>query len=258
VSSVLTRYVGTLDLVDLNVLNKFYGRDFLPYPFMFTQPSRFATRQEASAYTGTVPDRFSYGDLNVFKDCLIAYIDADIRVECHVQHMPADVPSVRALAYRAELSGFFAEQRADTDLIDVYTVSPYDLGAAICEATTLTGSGEHSQIVVPEYVSRWGPRFDAGDSMLSHRVVSSAEVAIPASRVAAYAKVQSHWRPTRKWGFDRGKKALVWIRVRDDGEYMYVPDNDSHAIPMTSSTLNEQIDLLITEDIAQLREFRDD
>src|SRR3984885_559783 len=133
-SGVLVRQVGILDLLDLNVISEFYGRDFLPYPFMFTQPSRFATRDEALAYASAVPDRFNHGDLGVFMQCVAAYDAADIRVECHIQYIPADTPSVRAMAYRTGQLGFFTQQRPDTDLIDIYTVSPYDLGAAICEA----------------------------------------------------------------------------------------------------------------------------
>ena len=33
-TSVLVSQVGTLDLLDLKVIGQFYGRDFLPYPFM--------------------------------------------------------------------------------------------------------------------------------------------------------------------------------------------------------------------------------
>ena len=56
-SSILSSQVGTLDLLDLNVVCQFYGRDFLPYPFMFTEPSRFATRDEAAAYANTAQVR---------------------------------------------------------------------------------------------------------------------------------------------------------------------------------------------------------
>lgn len=256
-SSVLISQVGTLDLLDLNVISEFHGRDFLPYPFMFTQPSRFATRDEALAYANTVPDRFKHGDLNAFMECVAAYDAADIRVECHVQYIPADTPSLRVMAYRTGQLGFFAEQRPDADLIDVYTVSLYDLGAAVCDAVALTQPGRHPEIVIPEYVPRHGAEFDTDAFVVRHRVASRTEVAIPASEVTAYATVQSHWRPTRKWGLDRGKRAVVWVRIDDDGEYIYVPDH-SQARPMTKSLLHEQVDRLIADDVAILREFRCD
>jgi hypothetical protein len=245
--------VGTLDLRDLTVIGEFQGRDFLPYPFMFTQPSRFATRDDALAYASTVPDRFNYGDLSDFKKCVDAYNSADIWVECHVQFIPADTPSVRVLAYRAGELGFFAAQQPEADLIDIYTVSPYDLGEAICDVVSLTQPGCHQKIVIPEYVRRAAAEFDSGDFMVRHRPVSRAEVTIPASAVTAYATVQSHWRPKRKWGRDRGKEAVVWVRVDDDGEYIYEPDS-SHARPMTKSILHERIDQLIADDVVILRE----
>jgi hypothetical protein len=256
-SGVLTGQVGTLDLLDLNAISEFYGSDFLPYPFMFTQGPRFATRDEAATYAGAVPDRLLHGDLNCFLECVAAYDAADIRVECRVQHIPADTPSLRLIAYRAGHLGFFASQRADVDLIDVYTLSPYDLSLAIADAVSLTQPGMHNAIVIPEYVPRGKAEYDRGDFVVHHRLASHAGVTVPASEITVYATVQSHWRPTRKWGLDRGKRALVWVRVNDDGEYMYVADQ-SCATPMTGSLLREEIDRLIADDVAVLREFRRD
>ena len=42
--------IGSIDLTDLDILSKSYGRDFLPYPFMLTRPSRFSTRNEYVNY----------------------------------------------------------------------------------------------------------------------------------------------------------------------------------------------------------------
>jgi hypothetical protein len=257
VSGVLLNQVGSLDLLDLEVMNGFYGRDFLPYPFMFTQPSRFATQDEASAYTITVPDRMNYGDLSVFAECVLAYQSADIRVECHVQHIPAVTPSVRMVAYRNGHLGFFAAQRDDADVVDVYTVSPFDLGAAISDALSLTQPGQHPRIVVPEYAAQTESGPEPEGFVIRHEVHSPAELTVPASNVTAYATVQSHWGPTRKWGVDRGKPFLLWIRVNDDGEYIYVPDN-AYATPMAKSVLQGRIDRLIADDIAVLRELRRD
>jgi EspG family len=253
VSRVLTGRVGALDLRDLNVIGEFQGRDFMPYPFMFTQPSRFTFRDEALAYANTVPDRFNYGDLSGFQRCLAAYNDADIRVEGHVQYIPADTPSVRLLAYRAGELGIFAVQRPKEDVVDFYTVSPYDLGEAICDALPLTQPGCHQKIVIPEYDQQPKAEFDTGDFAVRHKTVSRTEVTIPASTVTAYATVQSDWRPKRRWGRDRGKDAVVWVQVDDDGDYIYEPDS-SHARPMTKSMLHERIDQMIAEDVAVLRE----
>jgi hypothetical protein len=258
VSSVLLSQVGTFDLLDLEAVNRFYGRDFLPFPFRFTQPSRFATDDEATAYTNTVPDRYHHGDLKEFAECAIAYVEADIRVECHVQPIPADTPCVRVLAYRARHLGFVGVQRPDADAIDVYTVSPYDLGAAVSEAVSLTGPGTHSAIVIPEYVPpRPRHNVDTDTVVVREKSTTTTEVTISSSDITAYSTVQSHWRPTRNWGPDPHKKLLRWVRVKDDGEYVYTPDS-SHAKPMTQEDLRERIDRLIADDIAALRNFRSD
>ncbi|CAM3135820.1 hypothetical protein MYSI104531_20125 [Mycobacterium simiae] len=255
-SSVLISQVGTLDLLDLRMITRYYGDDSLPYPFVLTQGSRFRTQDEASKYASTVVDRFFHGDLNIFMESAVAYDSADIRVECHVQYIPDDTPCVRLIAYRAGQLGFFAAQRPDEDLVDIYTLSPYDLSTAICDDLSLCQPGRYPSIVIPEYLPQGRAEFDNGDLVVRSRR-NSTEVMVPASHVTAYATVQSHWRPTRKWGPDTGKTAIVWVRVIDDGEYMYVPDH-SHARPMTRAALCEQIDQLIANDVAILRELRCD
>jgi hypothetical protein len=257
VSSVLVSQVGTLDLFDLEVIGQYYGRDFLPYPFMQTQRTPFATVDEATAHGDAVLDRFHYGDLGIFADCVYGYANSDIRVECHVQHIPADTPSVRVAACRIGELGFFGAQRPDTDMIDIYTLSPYDLSAAVCDELPLTQPGRHSRIVVPEYAPKSRDDFDTGDFVIHHTREVPADVTIPASDVSAYSTVQSHWLPTRQWGFDGRKSSVVWIRVIDDGDYMYAPDF-SHAVPMTKVALHQRVDELIAEDVAILREFRRD
>jgi hypothetical protein len=249
--------VGSLDLLDLKVIGEFYGRDFMPYPFRFTQPPRFATKDEADAYANTVPDRFRHGDLRAFEVCVAGYRAADIRVECHVQYIPASTPCVRVVAYRAGELGFFATQRPDADVVDVYSVSPYDLGAAVAEALPLTGPGQHQAMVIPEYVPRGRAEFDTGPYVIRHTMTSRPEVVVSSSAVSVYAAVQSHWRPSREWGLDRSKQALVWVRIVEDGEYVYTPDY-SHARPLSKPILHERIDQLVAEDVEELREYRAD
>lgn len=253
----MQRAIGTLDLLDLDVISEFYGRDALPYPFQYTRPSRFATRDESDAYTVTVPDRFHHGDLKVFVKGVDAYANAEVRVESHVQYIPADTPSVRMIAYRCGLSGFVARQLPDADAIEVHAISPHELSAAVASAAGLTGPGRHPRVVVPEYA----PMPTAGDDLdavvVRRAAGSLGDSTIPASRVTAYATVQTHWRPTRNWGPDRGRPMVVWIRVEDDGEYLYAPD-ESHAVPMTESALCERIDRHIARDLALLRDYLDE
>lgn len=255
--SVLMSQVGSIELLDLEVIGEFCGRNFLPYPFMFAWPTRFATQEEATAYTITVPDRFMHGDLQTFGECIRAYLNADIRVECHIQQIPADTPSGRVIAYRTGQLGFLAVQRSDADVVDFYTVSPYDLGAAIAETVPVEQPGRHPAIVIPEYVPPSRGAFDTEVLSINDRVATPTEVTVRAREVTAYATVQSHWRPSRKWGLDRFKSALVWTRIRGDGDYIYAPDG-SHARPMTGLMLQDRIDRLIADDIALLKESRRD
>jgi hypothetical protein len=250
-------YVGSLDLLDLDLIGKYLGKRYLPYPFMFTRPSRFATFDEASTYAATVPDRFRYGDLFALFGPLNAYDNADIRVECHVQYIPSDTASVRLIAYRADERGFVASQRPDADVVDVYGVSPYELGSSICDFVTLDRPGESASIVVPEYVPPGGNEFDQGDYTVRDVVESRRHVVVPQTAVSAYSTVQSRWSPTLKWGPDRSKESLLWIRVRDDGDYIYESGRE-RARPMTDSMLRQRIDQLIAEDVAILREIRRD
>jgi len=246
-----------MSLLDLKVICEFYDRPFLPYPFMYTGPSPFTSFDEAEAYKVTVPDRFLHGDLRSFLECTKAYLDPDIRVACHVQYIPADTSSVRLIAWRLGQLGFFAAQRPDEDVVDIHTVSPYELGAAVAEAVPLRGPGRHSAIVVPEYVPPRPAEFDVEDFSVNHRLASRTEVTIPSREVTVYSTVQSHWRPPLKWGLDLSTPTLVWIQVKDDGDYVYAPDG-SHARPMTRVMLQDRIDRLIADDIAILREFRRD
>jgi hypothetical protein len=255
--SLLLSQVGTLDLLDLKIISEYCYCGFLPNPFMFTQRTRFDTLDEASAYATTVPDRFRYGDLSTFQQCAIAYLNADIRVECHVQYIPANTPSVRAIACRTGQLGFIGVQQPHADAIDVYTVSPYDLGAAIADVVPLDRSGGHPTIVVPQYVRRPPAEFETEELSVSHRLSSSTETKIRASEVIAYATVQSDWRPARNWGFDRSKPGLVWVRIRGDGDYIYAPDH-ACARPMTKLVLQDRIDRLIADDIAILKDYRRD
>jgi hypothetical protein len=250
------RKVGSISLLDVDIISKFYGRDFLPYPLMFTQPSRFSWHHEYVDYARSVPDRFDNGDLAVFKQAGIAYANADIRVECHVQYIPADTGSVRVVAARRDQIGFLAKQRADEDVIDVYELSPYLIGPAVAESVALKTPGRQSAIVIPPHVPA-GNNASAPEDISIHHTVDGGPNAtkVPRAAVTAFGTVQSHWRPTRQWGLDRGKNAAVWVRIKDDGDYLYAA-GFGEAKPVSQPMLADRIDRLITEDIKALRHFR--
>jgi EspG family len=247
--------VGSIELTDLDIISRSYGRDFLPYPFMLTRPSPFSSGDDYAAYATTVPDRFNNGDLRTFRRWAATYAYADIRVECHVQYIPADTPSVRVVANRAGELGYLAKQRPDEDIVDVYETSPYDLGLAIAESAGLVKPGDRPEIVIPEYVAATAGSDDADDFTLREIADETSATEVRRVDVTAFGTVQSHWRPTRRWGFDSGKNGAVWVRIKDDGDYLYAADF-SVARPVTQPALAERIDELIAADVVVLRDFR--
>lgn len=258
VTRVDLQAVGSIDVTDLDIISKSYGRDFLPYPFMLTRSSRFATHDEYAAYAASVPDRFNHGDLRTFRRWAASYAYADIRVECHVQYIPADTPNIRVVGNRVGELGYVAKQRPDEDVIDVYEVSPYDLGSAVSGLAGITKPGGRSAIVIPEYCALFGGNTDAAEEftvLASADTIDATEVR--RADVTAFGKVQSHWRPSRRWGFDRGKNAAIWVRIKDDGDYIFASDF-RQALPVSRPTLAERIDQLIAEDVAAIRNFRND
>ncbi|MHC9297393.1 ESX secretion-associated protein EspG [Mycobacterium sp. LTG2003] len=251
------RHVGSIDLIDLDIICRFHGRESLPYPFMLTKPTNFASHDEYTAYGRSVSDRFDHGDLQKFRRWAAAYAYADIRVECHVQYISADTPSLRVLGHRVGELGFVARQRENEDILDVYEVSPYDLGQVVADAVDVGRPGKHTAVAFsePSTVSRTAPHSE--DFRVHHEADRSPPTVIRRAAVTAFGSVQSHWRPTRRWGLDRGKNAAVWVSVEDDGSYLFDPEIGAGR-PMTRPALAGRIDELIAEDVAVLRDFKND
>lgn len=251
--------LGSIDLVELAAVYQLHGHDFLPYPFL--RP------QSAESAEDAVADRFCNGDLRVFRDWIATYTRADIWVECRVVDYLSPGPSgVGILGHRAGESGFLAAQRPDQDVVDVYALSPYDIGAAVAASAGLTQPGAHTQIDVPGYANRFGPSADtvtpADDDDAYELAVSdtgrrapAGPVQVPDADVAAIAVVQSRCRPVGMWGPDLDSALTGWVRIKDDGEYLYAPDF-SHATPVTAQILQQRIDELVAADVAALRQHR--
>jgi hypothetical protein len=159
------------------------------------------------------------------------------------------------LAFRTGQAGYLLEQRTDADVVDVYTVSPFELGAAIATAMSLEQPGRHPRIVIPEYVPIRPAVVDEDEVVVRHDVFTEPGVKVSVSQLSAYAKVQSNWRPTREWGIDARKESLIWMRMKDDGDYLGAPDR-SRGIPLTTALLSDRIDGLIAADIEMLHEAR--
>ncbi|MBX9640977.1 MAG: hypothetical protein K2X97_14935 [Mycobacteriaceae bacterium] len=247
--------VGSISLTDFAALCDLQGHEDVPYPFAHSAP--LLQDEGSDAGTRPVAERFSNGDLRIFAAWIEAYRRADIWVRCRVHYRCG--PDTRLLALRADESGFLASQRSGQDVVDVYSLSAYDLGPAIASSVVLTKPGRRSRIVIPSCVNYF---VDADVDYDDDRVVSvRAPVAGPTgvrvrdAEVAALATVQSHHLPARSWGVNWEEKFLVWVRVDDDGDYIY-DAAFSHAEPMSERKLGERIDGLIGEDVAALRRRR--
>lgn len=242
-------------MADLAAICALRGLEHLPHPF-FTRTWLWGiSRQNES-----VQDRLADGDLHVFHGWVKAYAHADIWVECQAHYSSPDTPALRIAACRAGELGFLASQRPDEDIVDVFSVPPYEIGSAVAASVGLTTPGTHSRIVAPSFFAGLH-RDSAGDHGDDYQVsfdrvdVRRPTATVPRSDVTAMAVIQSRCDPAREWGLGQGRKAVGWVRVRDDGEYIYNPDF-SHATPVTPQTLGKRIDQLIIEDVAVLRQRR--
>ncbi|MEZ0366133.1 hypothetical protein ACAG26_20875 [Mycobacterium sp. pUA109] len=248
--------MGDISLADLAAICELHGLEYLPYPFF----SR--TWLWADAHDKTIPDRLTDGDLHIFHDWIKAYTHADIWVECQVQHSDPDARAVRiAACRRGDRSAFLASQRPDQDVVDVYSVPPFDMGSAVAASVELTAPGAHARIVAPPFFAGLnrddtnGHASAAPGLLLPVAAPRPAGKVVPRSDVTAMAVVQSRCEPAREWGLGQDRKAVGWVRVRDDGEYVYAPDF-SHATPLTEQQLSKRIDRLIAADVAKLRQVR--
>lgn len=259
--------LGSVDLADLAALYELQGYDFLPYPFLELRP---AEQHDAST---PVVERFADGDLRIFRDWIAAYPRADLWVECRVvNYLSPDTAGIGILGYRMGESGFFASQRPDRDLVDVSTVSPYELGAAVTASVALSQPGIHPQIDVPGYTKRFAASAQAADPgsvsdvdddayEISVRDTSWSTPVEPIGMtmadedIATLVVIQSRCQPVQAWGPDLDRKLVVCVRIKDDGEYIFAPDF-SHATPLTAQMLHKRVDQLIAEDVAVLRQRR--
>jgi hypothetical protein len=254
-SGVERRLVGSIGLADFAALCDLQGYERLPYPFAHTAP--VPQGGPSGAGTQEIAERFSNGDLRVFAPWIEAFPRADIWVECRVHHR-SGLADTRLLAHRADESGFVATQRTTEDVVDVYAVSAYDLGPAIAGSVGLTKPGRRPEIVIPRCVNYFAVAgVDSADDCVAVRVpvAGPTRVRVRDSQVAALATVQSRHQPARSWGVDWAETFLVWVRVDDDGDYIY-DAAFRHAEPMSERRLSERIEGLIAADVAALRRRR--
>lgn len=249
--------VGEVTVLGLEAISESYGRDFMPHPFTHTQPSPFRNFDEYAESAADTVDRFNHGDLQVLGQWFTSYMRADIRVECVSD--AAGQKRMRLVAHRSDQLGFFAAQLPDKDLVKVYSLSPYDLGAAIVAWVSTTQPGKHPQLRVPGLTRQsLAPHGNdsPGVSVRQRAAVSPGTgSAVPETAMVKFTLVQSHWQPPRDWGFDHRKNAVVWVQFEDDGDYLYRPER-GYFQPVTAAALRRRVDEHIAADVAVIRENR--
>lgn len=246
--------IGTIKVVGVDALSESHGREFMPHPLAHTRSSPFANLDEYAVYAAEVVDRVVHGDLGGFRQWFSSYVKADLRVECTVD--TAGGRRGRIVAHRSDQSGFLAAQQADDDLVDVYTLSPYEIGAAITACSPLTAPGKRSKLTIPDFGHGPGGGTETDAVAVRAQIDPLDGLVVPRSEVTVFARVQSRWQPARDYGFDPSKKAVVWVQISDDGDYIYVP-GFTHLTPMSARTLADRIDELIAEDVAAIRQSRE-
>ncbi|OHV04674.1 ESX secretion-associated protein EspG [Mycobacterium talmoniae] len=238
----------------MEAISESYGRDFIPHPFAHIRPSPFTGLDGYTKYANDLLDRVNHGDLGELKKWFSSYVGADLRVECAIGAVSE--PGGRLVAHRCGEVGYLAIQQPDEDTVKIYAVPPQGLGAAIAGSVGLTKPGKHAKILIPELAPA-APRRDVTGpvSILAGREPVHDGVVVSQTQIARFGRVQSRWQPARNWGFDRQKKAVVWVRIDDDGDYIYAP-GFTHLTPATARELMARVDQLIAEDVAAIREAR--
>ena len=176
----------------------------------------------------------------------------------------APAPELRLHALRAGESGFVAVQTRDRDgidVVDIHSVAPDALAAAIAESVGLVGAGAHPRIAVAgggihlpkmpdtleEYDDLGFPVRRAEPDELPARVFDVSEI-------VATGTVQTRYEPARQWGPDPHSRILQWARVSGDGDYIY--ESDGHAEPLGEDMLRSFIEGFIADDMESARARR--
>lgn len=247
-----------IDLPELNAISEHYGREFIPYPFFYNTPSPHATMTEELDYRNSVLSRYKLGELPFFREWFDSYLKADIWVEARVYCAATDTTSL-VMTHRTGNSGYFSTQRLGDNFIEARSISPYDIGPAIARAAQLTKPGSRQAITLPgdSPVERslTDPEDRQGFSVSVSKESDGRDITYVDTPTTAMGMAQSHWQPSRRWGYDTEKPFVKWVTIAADGDYVSTRDL-SHWSPMTSESLTRRIDELIASDVKAVRAAR--
>lgn len=243
----LTR-IGSMAPFDLIVLAKYVGMEDLPFPFLGCDQRSFGTIEECRGYEDVVISSYLAEEERCINRWFASYLHADIWVECVTQLLPM-------LAHRQGQAGYFAVQRSDDFAIDVYSVSPYNLGSAIAAGTSLTKPGGKDRVVLPgmPIPALAEQSADSGGFSISHTVAPPTISVLTAPY--GESTVQSRHQPARERWWDFTRPRLNWVSVDGDGDYIVEPGG-KYFMPMSRQALTRRIDELIASDVKAVRAAR--
>lgn len=254
---MMSRELGGLSVLELQTFSDRYGRAFLPYPFRFVKPIPYEYDDELNRYRAELLERSAAGEFDHLRRWLDVQLrDADIRVEC-LSVNAKDGGSTMMSATRWRDLGFIAQQDSD-DNISVTQVSAYELGVEVAKRTALSGRpGSHRRVVIPSVGirARDSNRSASVEPAIFARDEDDGAVRIEPEELVSGGEVQTVFRRAKRWGRDREKEFIGWVRTTT-GDYV-VQSPYEFATPTTRTQLAERIDRLISADVMRIREARE-
>ncbi len=254
--------VDRVAVVDLESACALFGRETLPYPLGRSRP--VGSVWLATRAGEPIADRLAGGDLRGVRSWVEALVRSDVCVECRVHPFDAHTPELRLHALRAGESGFVAVQTRDqhgVDVVDIYSVAPDALAAAIAESVGLVGAGAHPRIALagdgnhlPKKPVTAEDFDDLGFPVRRDEPDELSARVLDVSEVVATGTVQTRCERAQHRGTDPQSRILQWVQVSGDGDYIY--DFDGHAEPLSADMLRSFIEGFIADDMEAARARR--
>ena len=254
--------VDTVAVVDLESACALFDWETLPYPLGRSRP--VGSVWLASRAGEPIADRLAGGDLPGVRSWVEALVRSDVCVECRVHPFDAHTPELRLHALRAGECGFVAVQTRDqdgVDVVDIYSVAPDALAAAVAESVGLVGAGAHPRIAVagggnhlPKMPDALEQYDDLGFPVRRAEPDEPPARVFDVSEVVVTGTVQTRCGPARQWGADPQSRSLQWVQVSGDGDYIY--EFDGHAEPLSEEMLRRFIEGFIADDMEAARARR--
>lgn len=248
------RPVGDIEATDLRILFEACGAEFLPYPIAQYGARSMGSAEHYARHAAAVLAAFRDGELSKLAPPLdLVLSNPDLRVEYYAHDLERDKPIHRVAAFRRGDHACLLRQVGVDDRVEINTLSPFDIGAAIADMTPALRQGRHPAVIVDGYTSI--AEATSASTDITQRVSGVGNLPrFGTSDLSAFGSVQSSWRPARQWGRDPDKELIRWVYTGGDS---YLVERDgSWARPVGLDMLRNRIDEGIAVDVAAIRANR--